>query len=612
MNTQPNTPSVYQFHDQLARITCIAMLVGLFFDPSQTIAADAVNDSASYRKPVAILHLPRTDQLVLATKNDGGLLFYNRTTHKLDQKLSLGGSLESITPILNGKFLVAIDSAQHIVHVVETPSPEHRTDAKQKMSFATSQFPQRALWDSANAKLYVSCVWSKRLDVFSLTIESDSITGHAKDATIDLPVWPGAMMMIDDELLVTDHFGADACRIHAASHQVTKRKDWFGSSVRSLVEIPAKENEPKKIGVMHTVLNEYARTNPQEIQWGVLLTNDLRIVNVDRLLDDDETNIYKNGRFHPVGIPGNGAAEPTDISVHQETGRVAVAVGGTDQVAIGDVNSVAFRFVDVGRFPSAVAWAPDGSELYVANQFDDTYSVVDVSNRKLVRQVSLGAMRPLEPKELGEQLFHSATLSHDRWLTCASCHIDGHTNHQLSDNLGDLDFGAPKRTPSLRGVKNTAPYTWLGHKQTLEAQTVASIRKTMNSYRRLDQDEVEHLVAFMESLEPLPSVAEARGIVDHDRVREGKLVFERVGCAECHSDDRYTSFGVYDIGIKDENEKHLFNPPSLKGLSQRGPMLFHDNRANGIRGVLVDEKHQLTEELTDKDLENLIVFLESL
>lgn len=588
------------------------MLVGLFFNAAHAFAGDAKDNEASYRKPVAILHLPLTDQLVLATQNDGCLLFYNRTTHKLDQKLSLGGSLESIIPILNGKFLIAVDSVQHVVHVVETPSPEHRADAKQKMSFATSQFPQRALWDSANAKLFVSCVWSKRLDVFSLTLDSDSITGHAKVATIDLPIWPGAMMMIDDELLVTDHFGADACRIHTASHQVTKRKDWFGSSVRSLVEIPTKENEPKKIGVMHTVLNEYARTNPQEIQWGVLLTNDLRIVNVDRLLDDDETNIYKNGRFHPVGIPGNGAAEPTDICVHQETGRVAVAVGGTDQVAIGDVNSVAFRFVDVGRFPSAVAWAPDGTELYVANQFDDTYSVVDVLNRKLVRQVSLGAMRPLEPKELGEQLFHSATLSHDRWLTCASCHIDGHTNHQLSDNLGDLDFGAPKRTPSLRGVKDTAPYTWLGHKQTLEAQTVASIRKTMNSYRRLDKDEVEHLVAFMESLEPLPSVAEARGSVDQERVREGKAVFERLGCAECHSDDRYTSFGVYDIGVKDENEKHLFNPPSLKGLSQRGPMLFHDNRANGIRGVLVDEKHQLTEALTDKDLENLIVFLESL
>ncbi|MFO0383973.1 MAG: cytochrome c peroxidase [Pirellula sp.] len=612
MNTQTTSANLHSFFDQLARIHWIAMLVGLFFGSTYAFSSDAEDNAACYRKPVAILHLPRTDQLVLATKNDGSLLFYNRLTHQLEQKLSLGGSLESVVPILDGKYLAAIDSVQHLVHIVESPTESQRSNAKLHKSLVTSRYPQRALWDYANSMLYVSCVWSKRLDVFSLAIETESLVADKKAATIDLPVWPGAMMMIKDELLVTDNFGADACRVSTLTHQVTKRKDWFGSSVRSLVEIPTKENEPKKIGVMHTVLNEYARTNPQEIQWGVLLTNDLRLLNVDRVLDDEETNVYRSGRFHPVGIPGNGAAEPTDISVHHETGRVAVAVGGTDQVAIGDIDSVAFRFLDVGRFPTAVAWSPDGNELYVANQFDDTYSVVDVLNRKVVRHVSLGTMRSLEPKELGEQLFHSATLSHDRWLTCASCHIDGHTNHQLSDNLGDLDFGAPKRTPSLRGIRDTAPYTWLGHSQTLEAQTVASIRKTMNSYRRLDKDEVEHLVAFMESLEPLPSVAEARGIVDHEQVREGKLVFERVGCAECHSEDRYTSFGVYDVGIKDENEKRLFNPPSLKGLSQRGPMLFHDNRAHGIRGVLVDEKHQLTEELSDRDLENLIQFLESL
>ncbi len=168
-------------------------------------------------------------------------------------------------------------------------------------------FPQKGFWDAADSKLYVSCVWSKRVDVFSLQQENSSVSERNAKGTIDVPLWPSAMMMIRDELLVTDHFGADACRISTTTQTVTKRKDWFGSSVRSLVEIPTKGDEPKKIGVMHTVLNEFARTNPQDIQWGVLLTNDFRIVNVDRLLDDQETNVYRDGQFHPVGIPGNGA-----------------------------------------------------------------------------------------------------------------------------------------------------------------------------------------------------------------------------------------------------------------------------------------------------------------
>ena len=123
MNTQTTLASTCLSFDQLARTTWFAMLVGLFFNATQSIASDATNEAASYRKPVAILHLPNTDQLVLATKNDGCFLFYNRSTHKLEQKLPLGGSLESVAPILNGKFLAAVDSVQHLVHIVETPSP---------------------------------------------------------------------------------------------------------------------------------------------------------------------------------------------------------------------------------------------------------------------------------------------------------------------------------------------------------------------------------------------------------------------------------------------------------------------------------------------------------
>ena len=139
--------------------------------------------------------------------------------------------------------------------------------------------------------------------------------------------------------------------------------------------------------------------------------------------------------------------------------------------------------MEVGRYPSAVAWSSDGQTVYVANQFDDSISVVDVESATVASVIPQGAMRKFSESELGEQLFHSATLSHDRWLTCASCHVDGHTNGQLSDNFGDRSYGAPKRVPSLLGVKGTAPYTWLGHEEHLKGQIVSSVRKTMHSYR---------------------------------------------------------------------------------------------------------------------------------
>lgn len=573
---------------------------------------DLAPDTTEYRKPSAIVVCGDSGQLAISTKNGGSILFYDSGTHELEQRLDLGGAIEGLLPIHGGKLLAAIDSVQHAVHVLRPPSHSKQSDAERIVTLHTSRYPMRATWDELTSTLYVSCLWSKRIDALVLTRPDSNSVALQDKTVIDLPLWPGASIVLGDQLIVSDAFGPDACRIDTRSRKITIHKDWFGSTVRSLVAIPARDGRESEVGILHSIANQFAQSNRQDIQWGILLTNDFRKIKVDRLLDDAETNVFRGGSYNPVGIPGNGAAEPTDIAIHPQFGRIAIAVGGTDQVAVGDVDSVGFRFVDVGRFPISVAWSSDGQELYVANQFEDSYSVIDVASHTLKHRVSLGPMRPLRPEERGEQLFHSASFSHDRWLTCASCHIDGHTNHQLTDNLGDLDFGAPKRTPSLRGVKDTAPYTWLGHQETLADQTVASIRKTMNSYRRLSDDDVEHMVAFMESLEPLPSVAQARGVLDSERVNAGKLVFERIGCSDCHVPDRYTSPDVYDVGVQDENERILFNPPSLRGLSQRGPRLFHDNRAKGIRGVLLDEKHQFPDTLSSTEIELLIIFLESL
>ena len=80
----------------------------------------------------------------------------------------------------------------------------------------------------------------------------------------------------------------------------------------------------------------------------------------------------------------------------------------------------------------------------------------------------------------GELLFYDARLSHDRWMSCDSCHTDGHTNGLLNDNQGDGSFDAPKRVLSLLGVGDTAPWAWNGSVDDLEAQVRKSVQTTMH------------------------------------------------------------------------------------------------------------------------------------
>ncbi len=569
---------------------------------------------SKYRQPTDLLLDATNRHLLVACSGSGELEVFQTQTNQKLASMRIDVSVDSLAS-LGGNWVAACSTKSNQTHILWwNDEMLHRV-----ATISNSHSPVKLHWDEQTQNLFVACLWSRRIEAINLRDELKIWSSEVRPASTtsmvikpdqvwDVPIAPRIMASLGNErgLAVADSFGRELLVLDKNDGHVIVNHDFFGTSIRGLTL------HGKDLVTLHAMLNEFSRTDQNEIHWGVLMANDVRLVDIDLLMKERGDRIYVGGRVNPVGVPGNGSAEPTAMSVHAATGRVAVSVGGTDMLALGRADGYTYQYVPVGRYPSAVAWSSDGKWVYVANKFDDTISVVDVEGVTVASVISQGAMRSLTEPELGEQLFHSATLSHDRWLTCASCHVDGHTNGQLSDNFGDRSYGAPKRVPSLLGVKGTAPYTWLGHEEQLKAQIVSSVRKTMHSYRKLDDDEVDQIAAYMESLPPVISLSEARGLKSDAAVSRGQKLFEIRGCADCHAGSTYTSHDVYDVGLVDENRQKLFNPPSLRGVSQRGPELFHDGRANGLRGVLVDKKHRLEENLSEQQVADLIAFLSTL
>jgi cytochrome c peroxidase len=125
--------------------------------------------------------------------------------------------------------------------------------------------------------------------------------------------------------------------------------------------------------------------------------------------------------------------------------------------------------------------------------------------------------------------------------------------------------------------------------------------------REPSDDQVKDLAAFLRTLQPPPTIAADRPAA----VARGKTVFEAQRCARCHSAPEYTADGTYDIGLTDEFDNALFNPPSLRGVAHR-ERLFHDNRAKSLEEVFQRFKHQVNGELLANDLADLLAFLRSL
>jgi cytochrome c peroxidase len=251
----------------------------------------------------------------------------------------------------------------------------------------------------------------------------------------------------------------------------------------------------------------------------------------------------------------------------------------------------------------------------VANYLLDAVQVVEVASGRLVRTIALGGPAQPDLARKGETLFYDARRSHHQWFSCHSCHPDGHTCGRTFDTLNDESYGNPKLTPSLRGVSHTGPWTWHGWQQNLGQAVEKSFTQTLFGPKP-SAAEVRAVVAFLQTLDhPANPYRQADGFLSPTSRRGEALFAGKARCVRCHYGEHYTSDKNYDVKVEEDGSPFdLWNPPSLRGLYERGPYL-HDGRADTLEEVL--RSHHAPEKLggtklTVEETRDLIDFLKSL
>ena len=462
----------------------------------------------------------------------------------------------------------------------------------------------RLVVDQNDKRVYVSNRWAHRVDMLSLDSNFTKVT---KRQSITLPFAPRELLLLPDgkTLLAADAFGSRIAVVETDTASIARVERIRGHNIRGL----AVSNDSERVLVAHQELNPLARADYDDLHWGVLVSNGVRVFDTNSLSianstasdiknDDDPT---LNGWLDHFGDIGNATGDPANV-ISGEKDMMAVALGGIGEVLVRRAGYL--TRIRVGQGPEAMAVA--ANRLYVAIRFDDSISVIDLDVGKVDRTMSVGPTGTATARDRGEKLFFDAKLSHDGWISCHSCHTDGHSAGLLVDTLGDGEYGAPKRVPSLLGTRGTAPWAWNGAMKTLASQVKKSVTTTMHGGELSDR-KTNDLVAFLETLEPAPP----RETVSHNLVTAGRSVFEANGCSRCHDRSKLTSEEVFDVGLFDEHKNNMFNPPSLRGVSQRD-RLFHDGRAKGVEDVVLRFQHMLEKRLSDDDAKALLSYLKSL
>ena len=569
-----------------------------------SVAEGVAADPPALRRPIALELSGDGKSLYVANSRSGSLSVIDLNSARVVEEIVLGKRLSDLVRVDGRPWFLATDEEAGELLLLQTTG--QTVTVRQRLP--VSPYPVCVVVSPDQSRCYVTSIWSRRLSVIDLPLESAQQARVAH--VVDLPIAPRCQLLVRDgsELIIADAFGGRLAVVDTRHLELVGIREFPGHNVRGL----GVNHDGSMLLIAHQMLNELAHTVRNDVHWGLLMSNDLRWLKLDAVLDP-QADLYGGAHMHPLGEAGSATGDPAGLSVAKD-GTVVVALGGVGEVAVGQEKDFSLYRIRVGRRPTDVTIDDAGTTAYVVNTFGESVSIIDLDERETKGKIRLGDLpdfAALSDVDRGELLFYDASLSHDGWMSCHSCHTDGHTNGMLNDNFSDASFGAPKRVLSLLGRTGTEPFAWNAEAKDLATQIRKSITNTLQSDNEPDEAQVAALAAYVRTLSGPPSIDRLRGVTDPAAIDRGSKQFRALGCARCHRPPTFTTPRTYDVGLVDKLGNNRFNPPTLRGVGQRGPY-FHDNRAASLADVFRKHRHQLKRDLRDEELLDLLAYLRSL
>ena len=352
----------------------------------------------------------------------------------------------------------------------------------------------------------------------------------------------------------------------------------------------------------------------------------------DRAPDHPTSLITSLSMTLPVQGPAAAVVDPSGawlFLVNQETNNVAIMSTWrrSGQDLPSRVSSIR-QMVSVGAGPNGIAITRDGRKAYVYNAFDHTVSTlvssgdgIDAVSEEPTRLPIAGDVLP--PMAVaGRRLFFSALdermTSMEVAISCASCHLEGREDGHV---WGFPD--GPRQTPSLAGrmTTSTAPFHWSGEFSGLGDFMNATVKDRMGG-QELDSDTVAKLAAFIDTIPATDNPFRGEPLTEAQA--RGAALFKKAACDTCHAGAVLTNNTNADVGtfvregaLRDADPviKAGLNTPSLLGVGRTAPYL-HDGSAPTLRARLLNDRetnrHGLTAQLSDADVDDLVEYLQTL
>ena len=248
----------------------------------------------------------------------------------------------------------------------------------------------------------------------------------------------------------------------------------------------------------------------------------------------------------------------------------------------------------------------ENGKLYIPTYFADILNIVDAQTCEIAT-ANLNPDREESAENKGERYFNDASHCFQNWQSCNGCHPgDARTDGMNWDLMND-GVGNSKNCKSLLFSHPTPPSMISGIGETAEWAVRAGFK--FIQFFDITEEDAVCVDAYLKSLRPVPSPYLVDGELS-DLAKEGRKIFEKLNCTECHSGPYYTDLKMHRIGEDIEFEKG-WDTPTLREVWRTAPYLF-DGRAATMEEVFEIHKHGIDKKVSKKEIKALTEYVNSL
>ena len=250
--------------------------------------------------------------------------------------------------------------------------------------------------------------------------------------------------------------------------------------------------------------------------------------------------------------------------------------------------------------PQALRLFADGTRLAVLNRFTGIVTELDTIDAdagelRIVANHAGPALSAQRRRRLGEIVFFT-DLGNSR-MSCDACHPEGHDGGILYEKTHPLHI---YRVPSLRGVRETAPYFTPRLLPSLHDTARIVLARNRFGNPKPTAAEIAALTLYQKTITPLPNpyLAAHGGFPPEITMPDGttgsplagmRLFEGKAGCIACHPPPQFTTDQdpstrrrLHDVGTpitlplrleQQDTDPYLLPPPSLVGVWDAFPLL---------------------------------------